>query len=143
MGDAHEAEELAQEAFTRAYLNLGRLDGERKFYPWVTVIAGRLCVDAHRRRARTEPRDDIDPGPVDGGQEAVLDLEAMAALRGAIRRLTPRQQEVLELRAHRGYSYQRIAEQVGVSSGNVDALLCRARRTLRQEFHLLTVGAPD
>src|SRR5204862_4279643 len=53
VGDPHEAEEVAQEAFVRAYRALPRLTGERRFYPWMTVIAGRLCVDSHRRRSRT------------------------------------------------------------------------------------------
>ncbi len=55
VGDAHEAEELAQEAFVRAYSAMPKLSGERRFYPWLSVIASRLCVDTHRRRGRTSP----------------------------------------------------------------------------------------
>lgn len=140
VGDSHEAEELAQEAFTRAYLNLGNLGGDRRFYPWVTVIAGRLCVDTHRRRARSQPCDDVDPGVVDGGQEAVLNEADITLLNQAISRLASRHQEVLDLRERQGYSYQRISEYYGVSLGTVEALLWRARRALRREFLALTNG---
>jgi RNA polymerase sigma-70 factor (ECF subfamily) len=140
VGDSHEAEELAQEAFTRAYLNLDNLGGDRRFYPWVTVIAGRLCVDTHRRRARSQPCDDVDPGVVDGGQEAVLNQADVIVLNQAISRLASRHQEVLDLRERRGYSYQRISEYYGVSLGTVEALLWRARKALRREYLALTNG---
>ena len=55
VGDPHEAEELAQETLVRAYDALPRLGGPRRFYPWLTVIAARLCADTHRNRRRTAP----------------------------------------------------------------------------------------
>ncbi|HWW54557.1 MAG TPA: sigma-70 family RNA polymerase sigma factor [Acidimicrobiales bacterium] len=140
VGDTHEAEELAQEAFTRAYLNLGKLGGDRRFYPWVTVIAGRLCVDTHRRRARSSPSDDVDPGIVDGGQDAIVNQADIVLLNEAISRLAERHQEVLDLRERQGFSYQRIADYYGVSLGTVEALLWRARKALRREFLTLTNG---
>lgn len=140
VGDSHEAEELAQEAFTRAFLNLDNLGGDRRFYPWVTVIAGRLCVDTHRRRARSQPSDDVDPGLVDGGQEAILNQADITLLNEAISRLATRHQEVLDLRERQGFSYQRISEYYGVSLGTVEALLWRARKALRREFLVLTNG---
>ena len=51
-GDPHVAEELAQEAFLRALRAMPQFGGDRRFYPWMTVIAGRLCIDHHRRSAR-------------------------------------------------------------------------------------------
>jgi RNA polymerase sigma-70 factor (ECF subfamily) len=140
VGDRHEAEEVAQEAFTRAYRNLDRFGGERKFYPWVTVIAGRLCVDTHRRRARSQPSDEIDLGSTDGGQEAIVNRVDITLLRQAIDNLAPRHREVLDLREQQGYSYQRIADHYDVSVGTVEALLWRARKALRREFMALVDG---
>ena len=40
LGDRHQAEDVAQEAFARAWKALPRFAGERRFYPWLTVIAG-------------------------------------------------------------------------------------------------------
>ena len=142
LGDQHEAEEVAEEAFARAYLHLERLDGERRFYPWMTVIAARLCVDSHRRNARSQPSDEIDPGVVEGGQEAVLEGVDVGVLNQAFARLAPRHQQVLDLRERQLYSYQGIADHLEVSLGTVETLLWRARRALRREFLALDQGAP-
>jgi RNA polymerase sigma-70 factor (ECF subfamily) len=137
VGDPHEAEELAQEAFTRAFCAMPRLGGERRFYPWLTVIASRLCVDTHRRRGRTSPTDQVELGVVEGGQEEILENVDRELLTQALERVTPRHREVLRLREEEGWSYERIAEHLGVRIGTIEALLFRARRALRREFHNL------
>jgi RNA polymerase sigma-70 factor (ECF subfamily) len=134
VGDPHEAEELAQEAFARAYGALPRLAGERRFYPWLSVIASRLCADEYRRRARTEPAAVIDLGAREGGEEGVIQALDTELLRQAMGRLTPRHRQILSLREHEGWSYQHIAEYLGVSLGTVEALLHRARKALKREF---------
>jgi len=140
VGDPHEAEEIAQEAFTRAYRALPGLAGERRFYPWMTVIAGRLCVDHHRRRGRTEPTAVVDLGVVDGGQEAIVEQADFALLTTALDRLAPRHREVLDMREKRGWTYQQIADHYEVPIGTVEALLFRARKALKREF-LAVAGA--
>jgi RNA polymerase sigma-70 factor (ECF subfamily) len=134
VGDPHEAEEIAQEAFTRALRALPDLSGERRFYPWMTVIAGRLCVDHHRRRGRSEPAATIELGAVDGGQDAIVDQADFALLGRALERLAPRHREVLGFREERGWTYQQIAEHYEVPVGTVEALLFRARKALKREF---------
>lgn len=135
VGDTAEAEEVTQEAFARAYTAMPRLAGERKFYPWLSVIAARLCLDTHRRRARSVPLPELDMGSVEADQEkAVLAAADREMLRTAMDRLGPRHREVLRLREQEGWSYQRIAEYYAVSLGTVEQLLWRARRALRREF---------
>lgn len=134
VGDPHEAEEIAQEAFTRALRALPDLAGERRFYPWMTVIAGRLCVDHHRRRGRSEPTATVELGSVDGGQDAIVEQADFALLGRALERLAPRHREVLGFREEKGWSYQQIAEHYGVPVGTVEALLFRARKALKREF---------
>jgi RNA polymerase sigma-70 factor (ECF subfamily) len=141
VGDAQEAEEVTQEAFTRAYAAMPRFAGERRFYPWLSVIAARLCSDTHRRRARAEVRAEVDSGMVDGGQDKVFADVDRVLIRQALDRLGPRHREVLRLREERGWSYQSIAEHFDVSLGAVEQLLWRARRALRREFE--TVAGAD
>ena len=140
VGDPHDAEELAQEAFTRAFLHLETFDGERRFYPWVTVIASRLCVDTHRRRSRSQPSDEIDLGTEDGGQDDIVNSVDLTLLDQAMGNLAPRHREVLDLRERHELSYQSIADHYGVSLGTVEALLWRARKALRREFLAITDG---
>jgi RNA polymerase sigma-70 factor (ECF subfamily) len=135
VGDPHEAEELAQEAFVKAYSAMPRLGGDRRFYPWLSVIASRLCVDTHRRRGRTQPHAEIELGVVDGGQEEILLEVDRDHLGQALDRIAPRHREVLRLREHEGWSYEQIARHLEVRVGTVEALLFRARRALRREFH--------
>lgn len=130
-----DAEEIAQEAFVRALQALPRLDGERRFYPWVSVIAHRLCMDHHRRLARVRPSDAVDPGSVDDDTTGRLALQAdIEHLDQALRRLGPRHAEVLELRERRGMSYHEIADQLAVPHSTVETLLFRARKALKREF---------
>ncbi|MDQ1398287.1 MAG: hypothetical protein QOK20_219 [Acidimicrobiaceae bacterium] len=137
VGDQYTAEELTQEAFTRALTALPDLTGELRFYPWVSVIAARLCVDSYRRESRSEPASDPDPGPVAGGQEEIIDAVDGSLVATALSRLVPRHQEVLHLREVEGWSYQAIADHYGVKVSTVETLLFRARRALRREFHLI------
>lgn len=134
VGDTHEAEEIAQEAFARAYRALPEFGGERRFYPWMTVIAGRLCIDAVRRRGRLQVGDVIDEAILEAGFERLDRQGDIDKVNVAMLRLTERHREILELREREGWSYQHIAEHLDVSLGTVEALLWRARRALRREF---------
>src|SRR3954453_4186757 len=140
VGDPVEAEEVAQEAFVRALRAMPAFEGERRFYPWMTVIAGRLCVDSHRRRGRSEPSPSVDLGVIEGGQEKIVDLVDVQILRTAMGSLAPRHREVLSLREHEGWSYQQIADHYGVTLGTVEALLFRARKALKREFMAVVGG---
>jgi RNA polymerase sigma-70 factor (ECF subfamily) len=135
VGDRDTAEEIAQEAFVKALQALPRFAGERRFYPWVTVIANRLCVDHHRRLGRVRPVEEVDPGVVDGDHGArLVFLADVDNLDRALQRLGPRHLEVLELREREGLSYAQIAERLAVPQSTVEALLFRARKALRREF---------
>jgi RNA polymerase sigma-70 factor (ECF subfamily) len=135
VGDPLEAEELAQEAFAKALRAMPDFAGERRFYPWMTVIAARLCIDAARRKGRTTPVPDPDVGAAvdDVGEHLVREVER-DHLAAALDRLAPRHREVLVLREQHGWSYQRIADHYGVTLGTVEAVLHRARKALRREF---------
>ena len=62
-GSPDDAEELAQDAFVRAYRHLGSFNGRSKFSTWLCKIAINLCLDWRRRESR---RDDH-PFPMGGG----------------------------------------------------------------------------
>lgn len=138
LGDMHEAEEVTQEAFARALRALPDFDGDRRFYPWMTVIAGRLCIDSFRRSSRVSPVDEIDTGAVDGGQDAIVEQADIDQLHVALDRLHGRHREVLHLRERELHSYQDIATTMGISMSAVETLLFRARRALRREFLALS-----
>jgi len=140
VGDAHASEELAQEAFVRALRAMPRFAGDRRFYPWMTVIAQRLCIDHHRRSARVEPVAEIDLGVVDADHDSLFAAVDRDHLSLAMAQLAPRHREVLELREQRGWSYHQIARHLDVPLTTVEALLHRARKALKREFLAASSG---
>jgi RNA polymerase sigma-70 factor (ECF subfamily) len=139
--DPHVSEELAQEAFIRAIKAMPRFAGDRRFYPWMTVIAQRLCIDHHRRTGRVEVSDDVDPGIVEEHHEALFAAVDHGHLEQAMEKLAPRHREVLDLREQRGWSYHQIAEHLDVPVTTVEALLHRARKALKREFLAVSGGS--
>ncbi len=137
-GDAHEAEEVAQEAFVRALRSMDSLRGERHFYPWMTVIAKRITIDRHRKQSRVELTDQPDLGTVEPDIEHLFAAVDAQQVRAAMDRVGPRHREVLVLREAEGMSYNAIAAHLEVPVTTVEALLHRARKALRREYAVVS-----
>ncbi|HEX3795221.1 MAG TPA: sigma-70 family RNA polymerase sigma factor [Acidimicrobiales bacterium] len=146
LSDRHEAEDAAQEAFARAWKALPNFAGERRFYPWLTVIAGNICTDMLRRRSRSTPTDDLELSshqPVGASNNETSEELILAAVDGelvnrALDRLSVRHQHVLAMREGSGWTYQQIADHEGVEIGTIETLLWRARQALKREFNVLS-----
>ncbi len=146
LNDRHEAEDAAQEAFARAWKALPRFAGERRFYPWLTVIAGNICTDMLRRRSRSTPTDDLEltaQHPVgvvgeDTSEELVLAAVDGELVNRALDRLSTRHRHVLAMREESGWTYQQIADHEGVEIGTIETLLWRARQALKREFAVVS-----
>jgi RNA polymerase sigma-70 factor (ECF subfamily) len=141
LGQAHDAEDVVQESFVRAWRALPRFAGERRFYPWLTVIAANLCVDTLRRRSRLTPVEEsriiaADPGNYDI-EDAVLHEVDSKMVATAFGHLSSRHQRVLQMREGSEWSYRQIAEHEGVGVTAVETLLWRARQALKREFLIL------
>jgi len=146
LNDRHEAEDAAQEAFARAWKALPRFAGERRFYPWLTVIAGNICTDMLRRRSRSTPTEDMEltaQHPVgvvgeDTSEELVLAAVDGELVNRALDRLSTRHRHVLAMREGSGWTYQQIADHEGVEIGTIETLLWRARQALKREFAVVS-----
>jgi RNA polymerase sigma-70 factor, ECF subfamily len=146
LNDRHEAEDAAQEAFARAWKALPKFAGERRFYPWLTVIAGNICTDMLRRRSRSTPTDDLELSaqqPLGSSGTETSEELILAAVDGelvnkALGRLSVRHQHVLAMREGSGWTYQQIADHEGVEIGTIETLLWRARQALKREFTVLS-----
>ena len=134
----HVADDVAQEAFIRAYQALHRFDPARPFGPWICRIAANLAVNHVRSPEAREtalPEGHAEtPSAAADPLGSVLEGETRAVVSAALDALPAEQRAVLVLRAVEGFSYREIAESLGISPGTVMSRLFRARRILREEL---------
>jgi len=137
LGDIHEAEDAAQEAFVTAFRSLAAWRGEGPFGAWLTRIAVRIALRRAERRRDvtwidpTNPSVGIDlPG---GPDPAVTSLRAERAegLRSAVSRLDEPYREVVALRFFGELSLDEIASHTGRPIGTVKTHLRRGLLRLR------------
>ena len=132
LGDVGEAEDIAQESFLRlARTDRSQIDDIRG---WLTVVAGRLCLDQVRSaRARREHPDEGSAGEViasndlDPADRVTLDDEVRTALLEVLRRLSPGERVAFVLHDVFQIPFEEIAETVGRPIGTCRQLARRAR----------------
>lgn len=142
--DLHEADDVTQETFARAWRSMptDRADGE--LYPWLHVVARNLCTDALRRRARSQPSADPRFDSVecfDDPATPVVEAVDRALVGAALLRLNTRQRSALLLHETEGLTCAEIGHQTGQSTAAVESVLWRARHALKREF--LALAGPD
>lgn len=142
MGSPDLAADAAQDTFIAAYRKLNTYRGG-SFRGWLSRIATNTCYDLlryHNRRPATGfddlPDADRDDGPAlpsdaETPEQAAQRAELAAALQACISQLTADNRVIVVMCDVEGYSYQEIADQVGVALGTVKSRLSRARRSLR------------
>lgn len=142
-GDLELAEDIAQEAFARAYQKLSLFSGESQFYSWLARIAMNLLF-SDRRRKRLEnqvTREGLEVA-IDGDQftnrssgkspDQLLELdETQQCVRQAIDMLDEERRIVVLLRDFDGMDYDSIAQTLNLPLGTVRSRLHRARLELK------------
>ena len=126
-------EDLAQEVFVKAYLNLGGLRDWGMFRGWLHRIAANTCIDWLRRRK-------IEDGLVSGLEDTLPDegeaarreaREARRRLEAAMAVLGPKDRLLVALLGLEGKSVEEVAELTGLTRVNVKVRAFRARRKLK------------
>ncbi|MFO7956434.1 MAG: sigma-70 family RNA polymerase sigma factor [Candidatus Brocadiia bacterium] len=135
LGDATQAEDVAQEAFLKILDAADRYEPTAAFRTYLHNVIWHLCVDIYRKKApRTldglPAREDDRRGP----EQVALADERSAAVEEAVRQLPSRQRMAVLLQHFEGMSYEEIAEALDCSASAVDSLLVRARRNLRDRL---------
>ena len=140
-----DAQDLAQEAFIRAWRGLGSFQFTSQFSTWLYRLTSNICIDFLRAQKRrkvvslTMLRDeedsqwdlpDSDPLP----EQQMIAAEEREALSKAFAALDPEFRQVLTLRIVNGCSYQQISQILGVAEGTVKSRLSRAREQLRKKM---------
>jgi RNA polymerase sigma-70 factor, ECF subfamily len=151
LDDSHDAEEIAQETFVRAYEGLDKFRSESRLSTWLYRIAVNLCKNrigslVNRMKHRILPlmgdghdQEVHGPGVILGTEKhspsvLVERKEVQALVSAAIARLPPAHKVVVVLADMEGRSYEEIAEMLGEKIGTVKSRLNRAREILKTDL---------
>ena len=146
-GSEHDAQDIYQEAFLKAYKNVGSFRFECSFYTWIYRIVTNLCLDHLRKRAvrREEAPVAVDPEGeqydlleqvADGraGADPERDLmrrELGGRISRALTKLTPRERMVFELKHYHGLKLRTVGEMLNTTEETAKNTLFRATQKLR------------
>jgi RNA polymerase sigma-70 factor (ECF subfamily) len=135
--NAHDAEDLAQEAFVKAYETIGRFKTGEPFGPWIFRIVTNLSLDVlkHRRRVRQEELSETEPAARrDAADLPATTHELGARIDAAIQSLPEMQRIVARLHLVEQFEHSEIAAMIGLSEGTVRSHLSLARGKLKQKL---------
>lgn len=149
-GSEHDAEDIYQEAFLKAYRYIGNFRFECSFYTWIYRIVTNLCLDQLRRRkTRREDQavivdhsgDEIDVLSSVSDDRSFsnpareLDRKVLGArIQDALGKLTPRERMVFELKHYQGLRLRTIGEMLNTTEETAKNTLFRATKKLRTQL---------
>jgi RNA polymerase sigma-70 factor (ECF subfamily) len=140
LGNAAEAEDVAQETFVRAYTQLRTYKDTHRFSTWLLSIASHLSIDQlRRRRFLALPLDNVpflewiaDLGA--GPEQAAVQGETSDEMQRLLQQLPPKYRAVLILRYWHDLSYEEIANVLHLTPALVKARLHRARELVARRM---------
>ena len=142
----HDAEDLAQEAFVKAYQNIGRFRAGQSFGPWIYRIVTNAALDTRKHRTRVPHEPILETEPAARRDDATLPAmtnEIAQRIDAAIEELPEMQRIVARLHLVEEFDHQQIAAMTGLSEGTVRSHLSLARKKLREKLSDLYGEADD
>ena len=142
-GSEHDAADITQEVFLRAWRNLDSFRGDSSLSTWLYRVCTNLCVDLARKKTGEGASASIDdeespaaavadPVRMNRPEEAAENNELRQELQYALSQLSEEHRRIVILRDVGGLSYADIARTLGLEEGTVKSRLARARAALRR-----------
>jgi RNA polymerase sigma-70 factor (ECF subfamily) len=125
LADHQLAEDVAQESFARALVNLRRLKDKKRFAPWLAAICRNVSKDMLATKTREISIDGLSEAANDDS-----DNESSRAVHQAIEQLPESAKELVVLRYYDGLSYEQIGSVLGISKATINGRLTRAKRKM-------------
>ena len=148
MGNAHDAEDVVQESFLRAYQKLRQFSGNANFGTWVYRIAANYAIDrlrqrnteeARRERPSTTGEDSLEVDPLSQAQDMSPSPEQLARsaqlgerMKAALAELSPAERTAIVMRHWDGCGIDEIAEVLKSNSNATKNTVFRAVQKLRR-----------
>jgi RNA polymerase sigma-70 factor (ECF subfamily) len=149
VGNGHEAEDLAQETFLRAYRNIDKYNNEYKFSTWIFRIATNLCIDRLRKKKPDYYLDAEVPG-TDGAnmysqlsadeplpEEVVTENERWNELQQEIMKLPEKYRTAIVLKYVEDLSLEEISQIMDIPVPTVKTRIHRGREALKKVFQMV------
>ncbi len=152
VSDSAEVQDVAQDAFIKAYRAIGRFRGDSQFYTWLYRIAANTAKNYLVSRGRRPPGSDIDAEEaefldmggalkdVDSPEENIAAEELRAVVEQTIKALPEDLRMALSLREYDGLSYEEIAVLMDCPVGTVRSRIYSAREAVDQQVTRLMSG---
>ena len=134
MGNAHDAEDLTQDVFVKAYQNIHRFDTQRSFRPWIFTIARRTAATFWRKKRPTVQIENDPPSHETDPRRKAESQDDCERIWKFAHTLKKRYFQVLWLRYREEFSMQEIAEAMEITNINTKVLLHRARSDLAKKL---------
>ncbi|MDQ0256048.1 RNA polymerase sigma-70 factor (ECF subfamily) [Evansella vedderi] len=146
LGNVHEAQDVAQEAFIRAYVNLDSYDVNRKFSTWLFRIATNLAIDRIRKKKPDFHLEDQVAGTEDLTyysqlasdeelpEDQVVQLEMQEWIQDEIMILPPKYRSAIILKYMEDLSLKEISEILSLPVATVKTRIHRGREALRKRL---------
>jgi RNA polymerase sigma-70 factor (ECF subfamily) len=155
--DSHDAEDLSQEVWLKAFRALGQFRGEASFYTWLRQIIVNSFLNHRRTAARRWTNGAVDIETLDDASElngwrparardAEGDIHTKILLDRvleALSELTPQQRLIFLLKHREGMTYEEISKAFGCSTGTTKKALFRAVVRLRQRLGVEAAAATE
>jgi len=131
----HDGEDVAQEAFIKAYKNLHNFSKDKaQFSTWLYRIATNLCIDLLRKNKRQVRIKDIET-KLEATLPTHIQDEEIAHIRKVVLELEPpKYAEIIKAYFWEGKSYQQIAELYDTSTNTVGTWMSRAKLQLKEKL---------
>lgn len=151
-GNHHDAEDLSQEVFIKAYRSLSDFRGEAKLYSWLYRITVNTYLNKRRKKALRFRQlwDDFGRHTAENDGLPSPDQQAEASgiqrhIEQALDQLSPRERTAFVLRHYQDLQIKEVAATMEVAEGTVKSLLYRAVRKLREAlaFYRDDLGLPE
>jgi len=139
-----DAEEIAQEAFARAYRRLGQLRDRQRFRAWLSRMTWRLAIDRWRADRRRLAREQVDVNAWrPSTEEVAVERERARHVWLAIDELPGKLRIVMVLSAIEGHDTREVASLLGIPEGTVKSRLFLGRRQLAERLRWLVSDSPE
>lgn len=140
LSDPVEAEDMAQESFVKAYLQISSFQNKSKFSTWLYTIVYRSAVSklkGSQRKMLALDEQFFEKEQTDVPTDPLITAEREYYVKEAIKKLPKLESLVITLFYFEENSVEEIEEITGLSKSNIKVKLFRARKTLEKELHFL------